>query len=391
MILDFPFPPDYRVEKEALTLIAHGHEVFLFCLDYDRGFNKEDYKGIHLVRYPSNKIIYKLSALAYTIPFYTWIMKRKIRHFLQDCRPDVIHVHDMVIAEAAIVAAKGFIVKIVLDLHENRPASMREYKHVNQWPGKILINLSTWEKKQLELVNTADRVVVVTSFAKEDLLQQTNKKEEEIIVVPNTSTISFSNENLNTDILERMKGTFNVLYIGETSLRRGTDDAIRAVANLKDKLPKLRLWLIGTSSSDSLLKALAKELKVVENVLFEGWQPQQLFASYITGSHVCISPLKRNRHHDTTYANKVFQYMSLERPVIVSDCIAQAQLVKEEGCGLVYEAGDIKGLCESIFLLYEDSSLRIQLGQHAKRAVEERWNWENTSSQLVAIYSTIEN
>ena len=34
MILDETFPPDPRVENEAVTLINAGHEVFLFCLTY---------------------------------------------------------------------------------------------------------------------------------------------------------------------------------------------------------------------------------------------------------------------------------------------------------------------------------------------------------------------
>ena len=34
MILDDVFPPDPRVENEAITLINSGHEVFLFCLTY---------------------------------------------------------------------------------------------------------------------------------------------------------------------------------------------------------------------------------------------------------------------------------------------------------------------------------------------------------------------
>ena len=34
MILDKVFPPDPRVENEAISLINAGHEVFLFCLSY---------------------------------------------------------------------------------------------------------------------------------------------------------------------------------------------------------------------------------------------------------------------------------------------------------------------------------------------------------------------
>ena len=34
MILDQEFPPDPRVQNEAISLIKAGHEVFLFCLHY---------------------------------------------------------------------------------------------------------------------------------------------------------------------------------------------------------------------------------------------------------------------------------------------------------------------------------------------------------------------
>ena len=44
MILDAPFPPDLRVEKEALTLVGQGHEVILFCLSYDRDFYEDGFR-----------------------------------------------------------------------------------------------------------------------------------------------------------------------------------------------------------------------------------------------------------------------------------------------------------------------------------------------------------
>ena len=63
MILDDIFPPDPRVENEAITLINSGHEVFLFCLTYGHQKLHENINGIQIRRYKSNKIIYKLSKL----------------------------------------------------------------------------------------------------------------------------------------------------------------------------------------------------------------------------------------------------------------------------------------------------------------------------------------
>ena len=102
MILDKTFPPDPRVENEAVSLINNGHEVFLFCLNYLSNEENDVINGIQVKRYKSNKITYKLSALAYTLPFYSMIMSKKIEHFLVENSIDVIHIHDMQIGGAVI-------------------------------------------------------------------------------------------------------------------------------------------------------------------------------------------------------------------------------------------------------------------------------------------------
>ena len=106
MILDKSFPPDPRVENEAIELIKHGHEVFLFCLTYTEEFSEETISGIEVVRYKSNKLEYKLSALVFSIPLYTFFMKNKIKSFLEKFSIEIIHIHDIVIAEAVLKVNK---------------------------------------------------------------------------------------------------------------------------------------------------------------------------------------------------------------------------------------------------------------------------------------------
>ena len=50
MILDAPFPTDYRVEKEAISLVKAGHQVVLFCLNTRNEKVKEEYNGFLIAR-----------------------------------------------------------------------------------------------------------------------------------------------------------------------------------------------------------------------------------------------------------------------------------------------------------------------------------------------------
>jgi glycosyltransferase involved in cell wall biosynthesis len=186
-----------------------------------------------------------------------------------------------------------------------------------------------------------------------------------------------------------MEGSYNLLYIGDTSLRRGTDIIIQAVGSLKNVIPNLKLWIVGKSSADTELKLLTAELGLEDHVCFEGWKDVQTLPSYIQYCDVALSPLKRNKHHDTTYANKIFQYMALGKPVIASDCTTQAELISSEKCGVVYQADNIENLIEVVKMFYGNPIIAKQMGANGKSAVLQKWNWEDTVSEMLLMYERI--
>lgn len=391
MILDNDFPPDSRVENEAVSLIKAGHQVFLFSLSYKDFSHKEEMiNGIAVKRYRANRLIYKLSAIAYPYPFFHWLLLSMLRDFIKKNRIEVLHVHDMIIARAVMMVNKDFRLPLVLDLHENRPEIMKYYPHLSKLPGRYIIKPALWEKAQGTLVQQADQLVLVTREAKEDYVQRYGLSAEKVVTVPNTvHNDIFTRYEIRQELVRKFSGRFNLLYVGDTGLRRGTAHAIRAVGLLKNEIPEIQLILVGKSSQDVQLQKLAAELGVQSQVVFEGWQDVSLFPSYILAADVCLSPLTRNPHHETTYANKIFQYMSMGRPLLVSDSTAQANVVKQEGCGLVYPAEDIQAMASAIRQLYRQPESRKVMGEKAAKAVEERWNWEKTSQELINMYDAL--
>ncbi|RYF84465.1 MAG: glycosyltransferase, partial [Chitinophagaceae bacterium] len=224
----------------------------------------------------------------------------------------------------------------------------------------------------------------------EQAVKDTGISRDKIIAVPNTITPEiYYAYPIQQALLKRFEGKFVVLYLGDTGLRRGTGLAVEALALLKESIPEIHLVLVGKSKEDFILKNLAKKLGVTSGVSFEGWQDVSLFPSYTLAAQVCISPLVRNLHHDTTYANKIFQYMAMERPVVVSDCPPQVRVIEEEKCGLVHEAQDAQDLADKILYLYQNPGLRKEMGANGKRAVLEQYNWHQTSKDLLALYSDL--
>lgn len=393
MILDKTFPPDPRVENEAVALINAGHQVFLFCLKYDDNqLYKEIINGIEVCRYNSNKLEYKLSALAYTIPVYTNKMASKIKKFIETEKVETLHIHDIRIAEAVFKANQSFKLSTVLDLHDNMPEVMKFYPHLQKFPGKYIISPKKWKVKEEEFIQKADKVVTVSPEFVKEVIDRTKIIESKIVLVPNTIRASFYKEAvLEQKIIDRYRDNFVILYLGDTHLRRGLQTAISAVKKLSKKIPNVKLVIVGTNTTDVVLKQQVKELGVASFVDFEGWQNVSLFPSYIQASAICISPLHRSIQHDVAYANKLFQYMSFAKPVLVSNAIAQESLVIKYNSGLVHIDRDVNDFITKVLELHSDDILRESLGLNGKRFVEEEFIWEKTSKGLIDLYKTIAN
>jgi len=390
MIMDTPFPPDMRVENEAGALLANGHEIYLFHIDYEERISSEVYEGVKITRHKAGKLLYKLSALAYTFPFFRWQLNGPVKDFIRKTNIDVLHIHDMVIAEAVFNANESFSLPVVMDLHENRPEIMKLYKHTNKWPGNWLINLDLWQEKQKILMQHADHVIFVTEEARQAAARIDDIPKEKTTVLPNTVSLDRYNVDAKNPAIEKLtEGKFTLLYVGDTSIRRGTLNALKAAEILQKKIPELQLILVGDSSQDHLLHTFVKENQLSNSVHFEGWQEPGVLPAYINASDLCLSPLLRNPHHDTTYANKLFQYMAGGRAVVVSDCPAQAKIVKDEGCGLIHRADDVEDLADKIMVLYEHRAKRLKMGKRGAEAVRERWNWNITGTQLLKVYDEI--
>ena len=204
MILDKVFPPDPRVENEAISLINAGHDVFLFCLAYkENQLESELINKIQVKRYRSNKLEYKLSALAYTIPFYSSIMAKKITKFINANGIEVLHIHDIRIAGAAFQVNKKSKLPIVLDLHDNMPEIMKLYPHLQKFPGKYIISPKKWKYKEEAFINKATKIITVSEEFKSEVQKRTNLEDSKIEVVPNTVRKSFYEECRTTDRPDR--------------------------------------------------------------------------------------------------------------------------------------------------------------------------------------------
>ncbi|MBV1888169.1 MAG: glycosyltransferase, partial [Urechidicola sp.] len=265
------------------------------------------------------------------------------------------------------------------------------YPHLQKFPGKQLISPLKWKEKEEEFIQKADKIITVSQEFIDEVVERTKIAKDKIVLVPNTVQKSFyENAVIDEEVLKRYKNHFVILYLGDTGLRRGLQTAIKSMAPLIELIKNVKLVIVGKNTTDSILKEQVKELGVENYVDFEGWQNVTLFPSYIVASSVCISPLHRNIQHDVAYANKLFQYMSFEKPVLVSNAIAQKRLIERTNSGLVHEEKNVEDFADKVLQLYQDQDLQLELGGNGKQFIEEEFCWEKTSKKLIKLYDELE-
>ncbi|MFK5856558.1 MAG: glycosyltransferase family 4 protein [Bacteroidota bacterium] len=388
MILENKFPPDVRVENEASYLASKGYSVSIICISRNKNFVPfEVINKINVYRIYQSKLIYKLGALSLLLPFYFRFWKRSIEHFIQNHKVDIIHLHDLPLSKVINKISKKFNIPYISDFHENRPEIMKYYHHTQSIAGKLLISNRSWQNYQRKYAKLADKLILVTPEAKEYYVNKLGVNKNNISVVPNYADIdSLSKIKIDKQIADKYSSKFTLVYFGDTGLRRGTLTIIEAAELLVDDTD-IHFIIIGDSAEQSVLENEISKRKL-NNVELTGYLLFEKIISYLYASKVGLCPFIRNIHHDTTYANKMFQTMYFGKPIIASNCTAQQNLLTKEKAGLIFTSGNATELSQKILQLKNNESLYNEASRNAKNIVKNKFNTKVGNIDLLNLYST---
>lgn len=386
MLLEHEFPGDVRVDREVDSLQKDGKNIdVIICSQNNKGFRKDEYKWGNVYSNYIPKYIMKFSALALTFPIYFNYWETIITKIVKENKYDYIHLHDLPLIKVAHKISKQYNIPLVVDLHENRPEIMKLYKHVISFPGKYLISLEDWFNYQKKYVPLVDKLILITPEAKEYYINNFNVPSEIIAVVPNYVNLPIETEPYNVEITNKLRQKKAVVYFGDISERRGIIEVIE-VAIIQKNNPNFHFVFIGGGSGVSKLREIVKK-ENLKNVDILGFIPIKKALSIIESCSIGICPFHRNIHHDTTYANKMFQYMGLGLPIIVSDCPSQAKIVLKENAGVVFEAGNSIDLNNKLLELTNSDSNFESISKNNQKLIKEKYNWDIGVKDLLQIYN----
>jgi len=389
MILQADFPPDIRVEKEVRSLAHAGHEVHLICKNVTGRKDEEIYPDllyIHRLRAAKSWLHRWDNLRMFPIP-QNPVWKQRICEVIQNFGIEAIHVHDLPLAPLAVKLGRKFNLPVIFDMHENYPAALKAWR--KRGPEKLLKNawVARWVEKRV--VHQVDRIIVVIEEQKVRLVNM-GVPPDRIRVISNTVDIKhFHPTNGTQQIRKKLAAEYILIYVGGVDENRGLETLIEAFSIVAKKNFSTKLLILGDGRKRHELECKVKARGLVGRVIFTGWVNFHQVPDYIAASDVCLVPHPSNEHSDTTVPHKIFQYMALGKPVIVSDAKPLARIIRETKAGVVFRSNDPRELAEVIFSL-QDKRKRKALGEKGQHAVREKYNWKHTAETLLTLYSELQ-
>lgn len=382
--------PDVRLSREAESLLEGGHKISVvaWIRSPERQKDYEIINGVEVVRIKSS--IDKSASFLKKI-FQFMKGTSEIIKTVRKIDPDVIHCYNLEMMWPGMKLKRILKKPLVFDMGENWPEMM----WVTSTRQSLSLRLQVRAAKILEkwACRKADRIIVVVNESKDRLIEK-GIGADKIAVVMNTEIPeNFSEKNidktLENELKKRFASSFVVSYIGWFGPHRGLDTCIRAMPYVIKEIPHAKLLLVGNGNNFDELNKLTNELGLNNYVIFTGKVPHALLPTYVKISDACLIPHLSNPHTNSTIPNKLFQYMLMGKPQIVTDLRPLKRIVEETQCGLIVPAGDHHAMANAIIKLAKDREGREKMGENGKKFALKKYNWNVDEKKLIEVYKTI--
>lgn len=177
---------------------------------------------------------------------------------------------------------------------------------------------------------------------------------------------------------------FLVMMAGRLHRLKGFSLGLRAFSHFIQFHPEARLLIVGTGPEEKGLIRLAEELGVRDRVVFFPWLPREKLLAEMKKIDVFLFPSFRDGGGAV-----VIEAMACGKPVVCLDAGGPGVHVKEEWGIKIPPASPkiiIQQIVAALERLYRDPQLCLEMGEAARKRVNEVYTWEKLGLKMAEFY-----
>ncbi|MDR1847346.1 MAG: glycosyltransferase family 4 protein [Bacteroidales bacterium] len=182
----------------------------------------------------------------------------------------------------------------------------------------------------------------------------------------------------NNDLSSR---DFILLYGGIIGYAQGLDVILQTADILRYKTD-IKFVLLGNGPEKSRLEALKTEMNLT-NVFFYDAVAKHQMRQIIKEVDAGLVPLRRLDLFKGAIPSKIFEYLALEKPILLGvEGEAEDLFIKQGKSGLAFEPDNAKDLSDKILLLYNNKEEAKKMGERGKEYAKINFSLDNIVNEL---------
>jgi len=185
-------------------------------------------------------------------------------------------------------------------------------------------------------------------------------------------------------------GKYTILSAGRLVEKKGVTYLIEAMPMILEKLPQVRLVVVGDGSEEQRLKEQAKRLMLDASVEFIGSVTNAELPRFYNNADLFVLPSIIDSRGDTEGLGVVLlEAMACRTPVIGSRVGGITDIIKDGFNGLLSEPKDAQDLASKVVELLLDEELRQRFADNGLKTVTDRFSWDVVVKQFADLYERV--
>lgn len=287
---------------------------------------------------------------------------------------DIIHAHDPELLP--LLYFLSLIGKnVVYDMHESFPKQLKS-KNLPEWIKKILGFL--WPKIEYKILKKINVIFAEKSYKKD---YSYIKNYVEVLNMPLTKQIK--------NIKQNKFNRFTIGYVGDVSADRGCIKILEALFLLQKKGIDIGFECVGEILNDLEKKKIDKLISKLKNVKFYGQLPFEIALEKISKCHIGLAILMPKPNYIESYPTKLFEYLAMEIPVIISNFPLYKKIIKNNKFGICVDPNSTVEITNAIFELFKNEVSYNRIKHNIKTEIRTDYDWDIELTKLIKFYNYI--
>jgi glycosyltransferase involved in cell wall biosynthesis len=366
-------PRDGRIfHKDCCTLARAGYDVHLLCHGGEDGMTDEGVRLHSLGPLPTRTGLQPLSRLG-----AIWRASRAVKKL----PASLYHLRDPELIPLGVWLKLTTKAKVVFDSREDNVSYVR-HKH---YIPKLLRPLVVAFAKLLDrsVARWFDAVVTADAGTAELFKQRGARR---ICVLHNFPIMELM--PYAPAAVENQDRPFDLVYHG--CIPQSHLECAFAVAEELRVRGRVCRWLMfGWFNDRAWAETEAARRGLSDCFTFEGSVPHERVADKVRTAKIGFIPLPDLPKFHNNLPMKLFEYMALGMPAVLSDLPPSRRFVGDGKCAIMVRPDDYSAYADAIERLLDNPDLRVAMGREGRRRVEEQYNWGVESQALLKLYEEL--